>query len=81
MSGSYRTTDLNYSVARVGTELETQLTSYGFHVIHDKTYHDYPEYSGSYGRSLETVKNVLSSHTDAQMVIDLHRDAVGSKPD
>lgn len=81
MSGSYRTTDLNYSVARVGTELENQLTSYGFNVIHDKTYHDYPEYSGSYGRSLETVKSILASHTDAQMVIDLHRDAVGSMPD
>ncbi|MCI8482087.1 MAG: hypothetical protein HFJ27_03225 [Clostridia bacterium] len=81
MSGSYRTTDFNYNVARVGSELEAQLTSYGFNVIHDKTYHDYPEYSGSYGRSLETVKKILSSHTETQMVIDLHRDAVGSKPD
>ncbi len=81
MSGSYRTTDLNYSVARVGTELEAQLTSYGFHVTHDKTYHDYPQYSGSYGKSLETVKNVLKAQPETQMVIDLHRDAVGSMPD
>lgn len=81
MTGSYRTTDLNYSVARVGTELEKQLTSYGFHVTHDKTYHDYPQYSGSYGKSLETVKNVLKDQPETQMVIDLHRDAVGSMPD
>lgn len=81
MSGSYRTTDLNYSVARVGTELETQLRSYGFHVTHDKTYHDYPQYSGSYGKSLETVKNILANQPETQMVIDLHRDAVGSMPD
>lgn len=81
MSGSYRTTDLNYSVARVGTELETQLTSYGFKVTHDKTYHDYPQYSGSYGKSLETVKNILTNQPETQMVIDLHRDAVGSMPD
>lgn len=80
-SGSYRTTDLNYSVARVGAELEDQLKNYGFNVIHDQTYHDYPEYSGSYGRSLTTVKNILASHQDTQMVIDLHRDAVGSKPE
>lgn len=81
MSGSYRTTDLNYSVARVGKELEIQLKSYGFNVTHDQTYHDYPEYSGSYGKSLTTVKNILASQPDTQLVIDLHRDAVGSKPE
>lgn len=80
-SGSYRTTDLNYSVARVGKELETQLKSYGFNVTHDQTYHDYPEYSGSYGKSLTTVENILKGQPNTQMVIDLHRDAVGSKPD
>lgn len=81
MTGSYRTTDLNYNVARVGLELKNQLTSYGFNVVHDQTYHDYPAYSGSYGRSLETVKNVLTNYSDTQMIIDLHRDAVGSKPE
>ena len=81
MTGSYRTTDLNYNVARVGTELENQLKSYGYNVTHDKTYHDYPQYSGSYGRSLTTVKNILTSQPDTQLVIDLHRDAVGSKPE
>lgn len=76
MTGSYRTTDLNYSVARVGDELEKHLKNYGYNVIHDKTYHDYPAYSGSYGRSLTTVKNILESNSNTQMVIDLHRDAV-----
>lgn len=80
-SGSYRTTDLNYSVARVGKELDTQLKSYGFNVTHNQTYHDYPEYSGSYGKSLSTVENILKEQPNTQMVIDLHRDAVGSKPD
>ncbi len=81
MTGTYRTTDLNYSVARVGSELEKQLTGYSFNVTHDQTYHDYPEYSGSYGKSLKTVENILSSQPETQMVIDLHRDAVGSKPE
>ena len=75
MSGSYRTTDLEYSVARVGTDLKRHLEGYGYSVIHDKTYHDYPAYSGSYGRSLTTVKNILNNST-AQVIIDLHRDAV-----
>ncbi len=78
MTGSYRTTDLNYSVARVGDELQKYLTSYGYNVNHNKTYHDYPAYSGSYGRSLTTVENILNTGSSTQVVIDLHRDAVGS---
>lgn len=76
-TGTYRTTDLNYNVARVGTELTTQLNSYGYNVIHDTTYHDYPAYSGSYGRSLTTVENLLKQNTNTDVVIDLHRDAIG----
>ena len=76
-TGTYRTTDLNFSVARVGTELERQLKSYQYHVIHDVTYHDYPAYNGSYGRSLTTVKNLLQQYPNTDIVIDLHRDAIG----
>lgn len=77
-SGNYRTIDLNYSVARVGTELTNNLLSLGFNVIHDKTYHDYPAYTGSYNRSLATVKDILSKNPDSEFIIDLHRDAIGS---
>ena len=78
MTDSYRTTDLNYTVSRVGDELGNQLEKYGFSIVHDKTYHDYPSYSGSYGRSLKTLQNMLSANNDAQIAIDLHRDAVGN---
>lgn len=77
MTGNYRTTDSNYNVVRVGTELATELTKKGFNIIHDETYHDYPSYSGSYGRSLETVEKILEE-TNAELVIDIHRDAVGN---
>ena len=76
-SGNFRTTDLNFSVVRVGRELKDRLTNYGFNVIHDETYHDYPAYSGSYGRSEATVKNLLNSHAGTDIIIDLHRDAIG----
>lgn len=76
-TGTYRTTDLNYSVARVGTELTKQLNSYGYQVVHDTTYHDYPAYNGSYGRSLTTVENLLKENPNTDVVIDLHRDAIG----
>ncbi len=76
-TGNFRTTDLNYSVARVGDELEKYLTNYGYSIIHDKSYHDYPSYNGSYDRSLITVKNILSTSENTDVVIDLHRDAIG----
>lgn len=76
-TGTYRTTDLNYNVARVGLELKNQLNSYCYNVIHDMTYHDYPAYSGSYGRSLTTVENLLKQNTNTDVVIDIHRDAIG----
>ena len=58
-TGTFRTTDLNYSVVRVGTELEDQLKGYNYNVIHNTSYHDYPSYNGSYTRSLATVENIL----------------------
>lgn len=78
-SGSFRTTDLNYSVCRVGDELAKNLEQYGITVVHDKTYHDYPAYNGSYNRSLVTARNVLASNQDADIVIDLHRDAIADE--
>ncbi len=77
-TGNFRTTDLNFSVARVGDELTNYLMGYGFNVIHDKTYHDYPAYTGSYTRSKTTVENILQSNP-TDIIIDLHRDAIGSK--
>ena len=79
-TGTYRTTDLNYTVTRVGTELESQLKSYNFNVIHNKDYHDYPSYNGSYTRSLKTVDGILQT-MPSDIIIDLHRDAVGSRSD
>ena len=77
MSGNYRTTDNNYNMARVGSELKKYLEEKGFTVIHNTTCHDYPAYSGSYDRSYTTVQGVLNQNSNIGLVIDLHRDAVG----
>jgi len=77
-TGNYRTTDLNFTVARVGDELENRLKGYGYNVIHDKSYHDYPAYSGSYGRALQTVQSILNNNPNTEIVFDIHRDAIGS---
>lgn len=76
-TGNFRTTDKNYSVIRVGNELEAQLKTYGYNVIHDESYHDYPSYTGSYANSLKTVTKLLDENKNTDVVIDLHRDAIG----
>ena len=79
-TGNFRTTDLNFTVTRVGTELENQLKEYKYNVIHNTDYHDYPSYNGSYTRSLATVEKMLQSNP-SDIIIDLHRDAVGARSD
>lgn len=79
-TGNYRTTDLNFTVTRVGTELETYLKKYNYNVVHNTDYHDYPAYNGSYTRSLKTVENILQT-TPSDIIIDVHRDAIGSRND
>lgn len=79
-TGNFRTTDLNFTVTRVGTELTTQLQQYGYNVIHDTSYHDYPSYNGSYTNSLKTVESLLQTN-QSDIIIDLHRDAIGSRSD
>lgn len=76
-TGNFRTTDRNYSVVRAGKELENYLVPYGYNVIHDESYHDYPSYSGSYSSSLETVEKILKKNENYDIVLDLHRDAIG----
>ena len=79
-TGNYRTTDKNFNMIRVGTELETYLKGYNYNVIHNTDYHDYPAYNGSYTRSLKTVENILQT-TPSDIIIDVHRDAIGSRSD
>ena len=77
-SGNFRTTDLNYSVVKVGKALEEELEKEKFKVIRNETKHDYPAYSGSYERSLKTIQSVLKKNSEAEIVFDIHRDAIGS---
>lgn len=71
-----RTEDTRYSVVRVGDELAEVLEARGITVYHDRELHDYPSYTGSYGRSLASVQEYMAEHKDIKVVIDLHRDAL-----
>ena len=73
----HRTTDPEHNVVRVGRALADALGRYGLNVLHDETIHDYPGYNGSYARSEETIRAYLDAYPGIQIVIDLHRDALG----
>ena len=79
-TGNFRSTDLSYSVARVGDVLEHFLCKLNYNVNHSKECHDFPAYNGSYNRALTTIESELSKNT-SDIVIDLHRDAIGNNSD
>lgn len=71
-----RTTDDRNNITVVGAVLKAGLEANGIGVVHATEKHDYPEYTGSYGRSAETVKKYLEKYPTVKVVIDLHRDAI-----
>lgn len=76
--GTNRTLDQNCSVIRIGSELAQMLGECGLEVIHDTQVFDYPSYTGSYNRSCEAIEKYLADYPSIRIVIDLHRDALGS---
>lgn len=77
-SDTSRTQDVNYNIIRVGDVLTEALESYGLDVIHDREIYDYPSYTGSYNRCGEAISRYLETYPQISVVIDVHRDAIGS---
>lgn len=77
-SDDHRTTDTDHSVVRVGEELARALEEQGLHVLHCTTLFDHPNYTGSYTRSGAAVEEYLAAYPGIRVVIDVHRDALGS---
>ena len=75
---SSRTADTQYNIIRVGDELADKLSAAGLRVLHDREIYDYPSYTGSYTRSGQAVEAYLREYPDIAVVLDVHRDALGS---
>ncbi|MBE6787086.1 MAG: stage II sporulation protein P [Ruminococcaceae bacterium] len=71
-----RSTDNGKNMVKIGKIITEKLNKSGIKTLHDKTKHDYPEYTGSYGRSAQTVSAYLKKYPSIKVVIDLHRDSV-----
>lgn len=77
-SDTNRTEDTNYNIVRIGDELTDILNGAGLNVIHDRGIYDYPSYTGSYNRSGAAIAQYLESYPSIRIVLDIHRDALGS---
>ncbi|MGN1457720.1 MAG: stage II sporulation protein P [Acutalibacteraceae bacterium] len=73
-----RTSDNSKNVCAVGDEIAKQLNNAGIVTIHDTTQHDNPSYSGAYDRSLETINSYLKKYPSIKVVLDIHRDGIGT---
>ena len=75
---TFRSTDANYSVIRVGDELAKCLEADGISVIHDRNIYDSPSYTGSYAKSGDAAAKYLQKYPSISIVFDVHRDAIGN---
>lgn len=72
---AYRTLDDRYNMVSIGDEVARVLEAGGIHVLHDRTYHDYPDYNHSYINARESIAAYLEQCPSIKMVLDIHRDA------
>ena len=70
-----RTTDTDYNMIAVGDHLAKLLENAGIRVIHDRSFHDYPSYNGSYTNARASIEEILAENPGIRLILDLHRDA------
>ena len=75
---NYRSLEEAENMIAIGEEVARVLEAGGIRVIHDKTYHDHPDYDASYGNARSTVREYLEKYPSIEMVLDIHRDASDS---
>lgn len=71
----YRSLEAQENMVAIGAEVARVLQANGIQVLHDKTYHDHPDYDNSYGNARRTIRDYLEKYPSIQMVLDIHRDA------
>ena len=71
----YRTLEEDYNVLSVGDRLAELLSSRGIATLHDREFHDYPSYNGSYAHSRRAFRSYLKEYPGLRLILDIHRDA------
>jgi len=75
-AGSYRITDTDKNVVRIGEILADELNKKGINTIHDKTLCDYPSYNLSYKTAMGLNDWYLNRYPSISFIFDIHRDAI-----
>lgn len=73
-----RTNNNDFNVVAVGNAITEALNQHGVNTLHDITVHD-STYNGSYDRSAQTVTDNLKKNPGIKVVLDIHRDALGTE--
>lgn len=74
-TSEFRTLDPDYNMLRIGDEVAAVLEEAGIRVIHDREFHDYPSYNGSYNDAAKSTANYIEQYPSIRLILDLHRDA------
>ena len=76
-SGVFRTLNKETNVVKIGETIKEYLQKKGIGVYHDKTLYDYPDYNLSYSKAGKSIPKLANKYSDAKIVLDVHRDAIG----
>ena len=74
-TSEYRTLDPEHNMLAVGDRVTEILQQAGISVLHDRQFHDYPSYNGSYNHARESTEAILAQYPSIRLILDLHRDA------
>ena len=74
-TSAYRTLDENYNMISIGDAVGRILAENGITVVHDRQFHDYPSYNGSYNDARKSIREYLEAYPGIRLILDLHRDA------
>lgn len=74
-TSAYRTLDENYNMLSIGDAVGRILADNGITVVHDRQFHDYPSYNGSYNDARKSIREYLEDYPGICLILDLHRDA------
>lgn len=75
-SFSFRTTEPDKNMVKIGDRIAEQLAARGIGAVHAREIHDYPVWGGSYRNSAETIRQMLAEYPGICIALDIHRDAI-----
>lgn len=71
-----RSRNPNRNMTAVGDAICSALSEHGIASLHDCTVHDYPQYTGAYYRSADSILEDMDQYPSLKIILDIHRDGI-----